>query len=149
MNPSDAVQGNEPLKISLQNDPRQIAVAAERIDEFCAEREVPPATVYAVNLSVDELLTNTISYGYEDNEEHRIELTVRLDGDVLEIEISDDGVPFEPTSAKDPDTDAAIEDRPVGGLGIFLARQMMDRFEYKRHEGRNVVTLTKSTRTSG
>ena len=148
MSPPDAAQGNDSLTISLSNDLREIAVAADRIDEFCAERGIPPATVYAVNLSVDELLTNTISYGYDDSEEHRIDLAVRLDGDVLEIEISDDGIPFEPTSAKDPDTDTAIEDRPIGGLGIFLTRQMMDSFEYTRHEGRNIVTLTKNTGTT-
>ena len=145
MSPSDAVQGTEFLKISLSNDLREIAVAADKIDDFCAERGVPPATVYAVNLSVDELLTNTISYGYDGSDEHRIDLTVHLDGDVVAIEISDDGAPFEPTSAKDPDTDVAIEDRPIGGLGIFLTRQMMDSFEYRRHEGKNVVTLTKNT----
>ena len=94
---------------------------------------------------MDELLTNTISYGYEDSGEHRIDLMIRLDGDVLAVQISDDGIEFAPDSADDPDTNASIEDRPIGGLGIFLTRQMMDSFEYRRDEGLNIVTLTKKT----
>ena len=138
----------ELLQFSVANDLREIAVAADRIDEFCALHGIPPATAYAVNLSVDELLTNTISYGYEDGGEHRIDLTIRLDGDVLAVEISDDGIEFAPDSADDPDTAASIEDRPIGGLGIFLTRQMMDSFDYRRDEGRNIVTLTKKTGTT-
>ncbi len=131
----------------MANDLREIAAIADKIDEFCSMHGILPATAYAVNLSIDELLTNTISYGYDDSEERFIDLMVRLDGDVLAIEISDDGVEFEPDSAKDPDTGASIEDRPIGGLGIYLARQMMDGFDYRRDEGRNIVTLTKKTGT--
>ena len=145
MSASDDAGNNGLLQFSVVNDLREIAVAADKIEEFCSVKGIPPATAYAVNLSVDELLTNTISYGYEDSEEHRIDLMIRLDGDRLAIEISDDGVAFEPDSAEEPDTDAPIEDRPIGGLGIFLTRQMMDSFDYRRDEGRNIVTLTKKT----
>ena len=145
--PGDA--GNsELLQFSVVNDLREIAVAADKIDEFCSVHGIPPATAYAVNLSVDELLTNTISYGYEDSEEHRIDLMIRLDGDMLAVEISDEGVAFEPDSADAPDVDAPIDERPIGGLGIFLARQMMDSFDYRRDEGRNMVTLSKKTGTT-
>ncbi len=147
MSATDDAGKNELLQFSVANDLREIAVAADRIDEFCSVHGIPPATAYAVNLSVDELLTNTISYGFEDSEQHRIDLMIRLDGDVLALEISDDGVEFEPDSSEDPDTDASIEDRPIGGLGIFLTRQMMDSFDYRRDEGRNIVTLTKKTGT--
>lgn len=145
MSASDVAGNSELLQFSVANDLREIAVAADRIDEFCSANGIPPATAYAINLSVDELLTNTISYGYEGSGEHRIDLMIRLDGDVLAVEISDDGIEFAPDSADDPDTHASIEDRPIGGLGIFLTRQMMDSFDYRRDEGRNVVTLTKKT----
>ena len=147
MSASDDAGKGEFLQFSVGNDLREIAVAADRIDEFCSVHGIPPATAYAVNLSVDELLTNTISYGFEDSDEHRIDLVIRLDGDVLAVEISDDGVEFAPNSADDPDTSASIEDRPIGGLGIFLTRRMMDSFDYRRDEGRNIVTLTKKTST--
>ena len=145
MSATDDAGNGELLQFSVAADLLEIAVAADRIDEFCSLNGIPPATAYAVNLSVDELLTNTISYGYEDSGEHRIDLMIRLDGDVLAVEISDDGIEFAPDSADDPDTHASIEDRPIGGLGIFLTRQMMDSFDYRRDEGRNIVTLTKKT----
>ena len=148
MSVSDDTGNDHLLHFTVVNDLREIAVAADRIDEFCSVHGIPPATAYAVNLSVDELLTNTISYGYEDSEAHRIDLKIRRDGDVLTIEITDDGIEFAPDSAKDPDTAASIEDRPIGGLGIFLTRQMMDSFDYRRDEGRNIVTLTKKTGTA-
>lgn len=148
MSVSDDTRNDHLLRFTVANDLREIAVAADRIDQFCSAHGIPPATAYAVNLSVDELLTNTISYGYKDGEEHRVDLMIRRDGDLLTIEISDDGIEFTPDSAKVPDTAASIEDRPIGGLGIFLTRQMMDSFEYRRDEGRNIVTLTKKTRTA-
>lgn len=144
MSISDSVQDDGSLKISLANDLREIAATADRIEKFCAGRGVPSTAVFAVNLSIDELVSNIIQYGYEDKEEHRIELAIRLDGNVIAVEIADDGIAFEPASAADPDIDASLEDRTIGGLGIFLTRQMMDSFEYRRVGGRNVVTLTKN-----
>ena len=139
------VLNREALKISLISDVREIAVAAAQIDEFCAARNLAPAIAYAVNLSVDELLTNTISYGYEDGDRHRIDITVRMDGSVMVVEITDDGMPFDPSGARKPDTEASLEDRPIGGLGVFLVHRMMDSFQYRRSRGHNIVTLTKNT----
>lgn len=104
---------------------------------------------FAVNVSVDELLTNTISYGYEDSDPHRIEMTVQMEGTVLVVELSDDARPYDPTAAPDPDIDASIENRPIGGLGVHFVRVLMDSFLYRRSDGRNVVTLTKDTRSGG
>ncbi len=148
MSVSEGAGNRELLQFSVANDLRDIAVAAGKIEEFCSCNGIPTDTVYAVNLSVDELLTNTISYGYEDGGEHRIELQVRLQGGVITVEISDDGIEFSPDSAAEPATRASLEERKVGGLGIFLTRQMMDSFDYRREDGRNVVTLTKKAATS-
>lgn len=105
-----------------------------------------PEIAFAVNVSVDELLTNTISYGYDDTDRHRIEMTVRMDGSVLVIELSDDAKPYDPTAAPHPDIDAPIEKRPIGGLGVHFVRELMDSFRYRRGDGRNIVTLTRETR---
>ena len=134
------------LQISLTNDLREITVAATQIEEFFAARAQSPAIAYAVNLSVDELLTNTISYGYDDGNPHRIDIAVRMDESVIVVEITDDARPFEPSEVPQPDTGASLEDRPLGGLGIFLVREMMDSFQYRRSQGHNIVTLTKEIR---
>ncbi len=133
------------LHFSLINDLRELGVAAAKVDAFCAEHGVSRDIAFAVNVSVDELLTNTISYGFDDGESHRIEMTVRIEDDVLVIELVDDATPYDPTRAPHPDIDAPIERRPIGGLGVHFVRELMDGFSYRRSEGRNIVTLTKRT----
>ena len=93
---------------------------------------------------IDEILTNTISHGYDDEEPHRIEIILRLEGATLVVVIVDDSRAFDPTLASRPDIDASAEDLDLGGLGLFLVQQMMDGVDYQRRDGCNVVTLTKS-----
>ena len=133
------------MKISLTNDLEEIAVVGARIDEFCELHHLPPQVAYAVNVSVDELLNNTISYGFADGAPHTIELSLRLDPDTVVVQIVDDGQEFEASAVPEPDTDAALEERDVGGLGLFLVHQMMDRVEFRREDGRNIVTIAKKT----
>lgn len=133
------------MKISLANDLEEIAVVGARIDEFCESHDVPPQVAYAVNVSVDELLNNTISYGYADDAPHTIELSLRRDADAVVVQIVDDGQEFEASGVPKPDTEAALEDRTVGGLGLFIVHQMMDTVEFRREDGRNVVTIAKKT----
>ena len=140
------VLGEDVLEFGLVNDLRELAGVAAKIDSFCAERNLEPQVAYAVNLAVDELLTNTISYGYDDEVAHRIEIIVRLESGTLVVAIVDDSMAFDVTHAPQPDLDASLADRAVDGLGLFLVHRMMDDVEYRRVEGCNVVTLTKSTR---
>lgn len=137
------------LEVSFVNDLRELAGIAERIDELCADRNLGPQLAYAVNLAVDEILTNTISYGYDDEEPHRIELSVRMEADAIVVEIVDDSNAFDLSEAPESDVESSIEDRVPGGLGLFLVHQMMDSVEYRRAGGRNVVTLTKKTTDAG
>lgn len=132
------------LEISLANELREIAGVAAKIDEFCASHGLRHAA-YAVNLAVDEILTNTIEHGYEDDESHRIEVIVRVEEESLLVVIVDDSLPFDLGIAPERDLDASLEDTPLGGLGLFLVHQMMDSVEYRREAGCNVVTLVKST----
>ena len=137
------------LELSLVNDLREIGAAAEKVDAFCEAQGISPQVAYAVNLSIDEILTNTISYGYDDDAEHRIDLTFRVDGETLVVTIVDDGRPFDSSTEREPDFDATLEERALGGLGLFLVQQMMDEMTYERSDDRNVITLRKSTAEQG
>ena len=137
------------LELSLANDPQAIAGIAARIDAFCEARNLSPQIAYAVNLSIDEILTNTIGYGYNDDGAHRIALTLRLEEGTLVVVIVDDARAFDSSLATDPDTESPLEERALGGLGLFLVQQMMDGVDYRRQDGRNIVTLTKSTADTG
>ncbi|MDE0391785.1 MAG: ATP-binding protein [Rhodospirillales bacterium] len=133
------------LESSLVNDLREIAGAAEKIGAFCAEHGLTEQIAFEVNPAVDELLTNTISYGYDDGAEHSIDLVLRIQGDTLTVEIADDGRAFDPLQTPEPDLGAPLEERAVGGLGIYLVRKTIDGVAYRRQDERNVVTLTKNT----
>ena len=133
------------LELSLVNDLKEIGDAASRIDAFCEERGLAPQIAYAVNLSIDEILTNTISYGYDDDDEHRIGLTLRVDGGDLVVVIVDDGRAFDSSLEREPDVEATLEERSLGGLGLFLVQQMMDDVAYQRRDDFNVITLRKTT----
>ena len=135
---------DESLELSLANELREIAGVAAKIDEFCAARGLGHVA-YAVNLAIDEILTNTIGHGYDDDERHRIEVIVRVEEESLVVVIVDDSLPFDPGIAPERDLDASLEDTALGGLGLFLVHQMMDSVDYRREEGCNVVTLVKST----
>ena len=134
----------ETLEISLVNDLREIARVAAQIDEFCASQDLTSEVAFAVNLALDEILTNTISYGYDDDEPHRIKITVRQEAEALVIVIVDDSAAFDLSNVPPPDIGTSLEDRPLGGLGLFLVHQMMDSVEYRREGERNIVTLKKN-----
>ena len=136
---------DDALEISLINDLREIAGVAARIDGFCSTHDLSPQVGYGVNLAIDEILTNTISYGYDDDEPHRIELIVRLEGETLTVVIVDDSRAFDLSQAPRADLETPLEDRVLGDLGLFLVHQVMNNVDYRRIDGCNVVTLTKNT----
>ncbi|MEW5727205.1 MAG: ATP-binding protein, partial [Pseudomonadota bacterium] len=97
-------------------------------------------------LCLDELITNIVSYGYDDERHHDIHVRFRIEGGMLVTEIEDDAKEYNPfTEAPEPDLDAEVDDRRIGGLGVFLVKEFMDRTDYRHDAGRNVTTLWKST----
>ncbi|MDJ0817840.1 MAG: ATP-binding protein [Desulfobacterales bacterium] len=99
-----------------------------------------------VNLSLDELFTNIVSYGYDDDLEHSVSFTLRMDDDILMINIEDDGRPFDPLKAELPKIPVDLADIKIGGLGIFITRKLMDEICYERNRGRNKLMLKKVIR---
>ncbi|MDE1902628.1 MAG: ATP-binding protein [Alphaproteobacteria bacterium] len=133
------------LKISLANRLSEIAPLAERVSAFCAERRVSESVAFRINLALEELLTNTIKYGYADQGAHEIAIELQRSSNGVTVEIVDDGKPFDLTQVPTPDLDAPIEQRAIGGLGIHFVRTMMDEVRYCRDGSRNRVTLVKRT----
>lgn len=116
----------------------------ELVREFGANHGVPEDAVFVVILSLDELMTNIVTHGCERDPRAR-EIVLRLcaaDGR-LSAEIEDDGCAFNPLDAPEPDLDACVHDRDLGGLGIHLARSLLDHVCYSRVGQRNLLTLTK------
>ena len=96
-----------------------------------------------VLLVLDELLNNIISYAYEDDAEHIIDLNISLSEGRLAITLTDDGRAFNPFQREAPDTTLSVEDRPIGGLGVHLVTKLMDLHSYERRGEKNCVSLEK------
>ena len=133
------------LEFSVINDQSSISSAASRIDAFRAAHGLAAGISFDFSLAIDELVTNTVGYGYDDGGDRWIDLCLRLEGHTLTMVIADDGKAFDPLRAPEPDLSAQVEECARGGLGIHLVRKTMNGVAYRRENGRNVVTLTKST----
>jgi serine/threonine-protein kinase RsbW len=132
---------NAHLTMMLVNQPKEIERACAAVEEFVAAQNLSGELGYALVLTLNEVVANVIHHGYEDTEEHVIRVRLRLEGDLLSVQVADDGKAFNPLLASDPDL--PIEQRSAGGLGIHIIRTMMDDIEYRRANGQNVLTLRK------
>lgn len=135
---------DERLHLRIVNDLAELSRVAESVDDFCANQAIPGGCAFKLNIALEELLTNTISYGYADAGRHEIALDIAREGETLVAEISDDARQYDPLQAPAPDLDSAIEDRRIGGLGVHLVKTMMDEVTYAYRDGRNHVTLRKN-----
>jgi PAS domain S-box-containing protein len=130
-------------EITVKNDVAVIDDVNQMFNAFAERHVISRDISRKVNLVFDELLSNIITYAYDDDAEHEIDIRIELTEERLVITISDDGVPFNPYASAAPDTALSIEEREIGGLGIHLVRSVMDEVIYKRRIDRNVVTLVK------
>lgn len=117
--------------------------------EFLKERcrEVPGMTeeiLYEIQLAVDEACTNIITHGYANMDPGSIILDLEIDPDKLTVSLTDFGHSFEPGAAPVPDVDAPIEEREMGGFGLFFIQQSVDRMDYRVTEDGNTMTLIKT-----
>ncbi len=98
---------------------------------------------YAIELSMLEICVNIIRYAYPEDQGN-IHLKTWEDNNKFYLEISDDGIPFDPITVEDPDLEKMISNGQKGGFGIFLARKLMDGFDYKRENDQNILTIYKT-----
>ena len=128
----------------LKNDLSELEALCQHLNKFGRLTGLSEACIRDVNICLDELLTNIVSYGFEDDLEHIIRFTMDLDNQVLTLSIEDEGVPFNPLEKKDPEVPADLIDVRIGGLGIHIVRKLMDDIRYKRKQGKNKLTMKKS-----
>jgi len=133
------------LEVTIANDLAELERLAGLVDEFVDRHGLSERISFNLNLCLDELITNIVSYGYDDSHHHDIHVRFSLDNGRLMTEIIDDGKEYNPfTEAPEPDLELEVDDRPIGGLGVFLVKEFMDRTDYRRDGDKNVVTLEKN-----
>lgn len=134
---------SEAITVELKNSLSEIERLAQIVDEFGARHQIEAQIVFNMNLALEEILTNVISYGYDDAGEHRIITRLSLERGEWTAEVEDDGKPFNPLEAPEPDTKRSLEERAIGGLGIYLAKKIMDELEYRRNQDKNLLIMRK------
>ena len=121
---------------NIESIPQMVAFVAEK----AAEAGVHPKRVMQLELATEEAVTNICSYAYE-VPPGRVTIRVSRETGATRIDFIDNGVPFDPLAAETPDLQAELEQRTVGGLGIFLIRRLLDEVHYSRRDDQNVLTL--------
>jgi serine/threonine-protein kinase RsbW len=136
------------LVVRIPGDLDEIIRLPALIEDFAARSGIPPAVAATLNLVLEELVANTVTYGYDDADDrrhdHSIEIRLSRHDDTITLQIEDDAKPFDPLQLDAPDIDAALEEREPGGLGIHFVRTLMDTVEYRRIGDRNRLTMTKT-----
>ena len=158
----DAEQSDDLTMLAISYTPNPFAtVLSEKITLNCDLSRVPelnsfifsigeklkmdPALTGQVQLAVEEAVVNVINYAYPEQKK-RAFVTVKAmsDGHELRLVVIDSGIPFDPTAKEKADTSLSVEDRPIGGLGIFLVRELMDSINYERVDNRNILMMIKN-----
>ena len=131
-------------EIRIINDLDEVSRLAEFIEELCSEFNLPDEITMNINLALEEAVANIIMYAYPTEEEQEILLKVSLSSGQLIFLLTDKGFSFDPTQVPDADITLPIEERSIGGLGIFLIRSIMNEVSYQRLDGENRLIMKKN-----
>ena len=127
----------------LHNNIQQIPQLADFIETIANEMHLEQGLAMSLNLALEEAVTNVILYAYPEGSDGLVDIEAVMGRETLRFIISDSGKPFDPTAAPEADVTLGVEDRPIGGLGIYLVRNIMDVVSYERTDGKNILSMTK------
>jgi len=134
---------NSKLEIKITNKINEVSRVVEQVEVFAEEINLPFKVLNTVNLALDEIITNIISYGYADEESHEIKIELFLHDGVLSVIVEDDAKAFNPLDQPEPDIDIPLEEKQIGGLGIHLIKNLMDELDYTRAGNKNIFVMRK------
>ena len=129
------------VRITNQRD--QIDNVRKFFDDYSKENKLTEKTVHDIQMALDELLTNIVNYGYEDSDEHQIDVHFGINNNAVNVEIVDDSKPYNILEQENPDISLSVDDKPIGGLGIFLIKKLMSNVDYYTENGKNHLVMTK------
>ena len=132
------------VSFQLKNDLSELAALARHLETFVASAGLAREVLFRLNLALEEIFTNIVSYGYADEAVHTVDFFLSQEDDALTFRITDDGSPFNPLSVAPPDTVCPLSQRQTGGMGLTLVKHCMDDVQYRRIGDRNVLTMTKT-----
>jgi serine/threonine-protein kinase RsbW len=131
------------MNVVVANDISELGRLSNRLTQFWAEHRLSPEMEGEVCLALEEIVVNIMRYGHPEGGKHEILVRLSFEGGLVTVAVEDDGVPFNPLEATEPDLNRPLEERSIGGLGIHLVRNLMDGVDYRREGGRNCLVLRK------
>ncbi len=131
-------------QITIANRIDQLDFMVTELEILCEEWEIPMNISINLNLVLEELVTNIIFYGYEDQNEHEINIHFTFDDNRIEIVLVDDAKEFNLLLAAEPEFNTPIEEMKIGGLGIHLVKKIMNEIKYERSDNKNILKLVKN-----
>ena len=139
------MKGGQKIKkmLVLKNDIREVEHLNTFVKDVSLALHIDQDAATGIALAVEEAVVNVINYAYLPEITGNIDVQAISDGQWLKFVITDNGVAFDPTEKEKADTTLSAEDRPIGGMGILLVRELMDSINYERTDGKNVLTLKK------
>lgn len=138
------------FELEIEGKLENLSVIGDFIVDSMREFGLTERKIFDVQLAADEACSNIIEYGYADTEEVGvINIICWKRGVDIVVVISDAGTPFDPTSVQPPDLDANVEERQIGGLGIYFMKRLMDEINYEFRDGKNVLTMVVHVRNDG
>ena len=136
------MQASRTLKVA--NRMEEIRTIEAALEEFGEQHGFPMDALLQIQLALEELFTNVVSYAHDDDQEHEVEIKLSREGETITVEITDDGCPFDPLhDAPDLDIESSLEERRIGGAGIRLAKELMTELRYERSSERNHLIMVK------
>ena len=129
------------VRITNQRD--QIDPVRKFFDDYSKENKLTEKAVHDIQMALDELLTNIVNYGYEDKDEHQIDVHFGINNNAVNVEIVDDSIPYNILEQENPDISLSVDDKPIGGLGILLIKKLMSNVDYYTENGKNHLVMTK------
>ena len=131
------------MLLTLKNNLSEIERLANTVMQFGKDNNFSDKSIFDINLALEEVVNNVISYAYKDKNEHHITIHLELEGQELMLKVEDDGIPFNPLGVRELDINKPLEERQPGGLGLFFVRNLTDELEYKRGKNKNILIMKK------
>jgi anti-sigma regulatory factor (Ser/Thr protein kinase) len=133
------------LELTANSRIEELSGIAEQTAAFLEKVGCGPNTVFAIQFALEELFANIVSYAFVDDDAgpgtHSVAIRLEQDPAGFTLTLEDDGTSFDPLSAPIPDTSLPIDQRPIGGLGLFITQRLASSVQYRRTDGRNRVTV--------
>ena len=128
----------------LDNDIHEMEKLEPFLNSFFEKKNLDMSRLPKMDLAMEEAVANVIMYAYPEGERGTVEISLELKEGHIQTCISDAGTPFDPLQQPEANLSSSIEERPIGGLGIHLIKEIMDKVEYQYKDGKNMLTMTMS-----